>query len=108
MSAADHGRPTSSPPARVFFLYNGFADGIPPFEDFVHVFEFAGERPRLVDVVLVAVGQHPTAVRAVLDGAEQEVHVGTDPAVKGVAISAEFGGSGVGDHVGVWEPDAFS
>lgn len=90
------------------FFYNGFANGIPPFEDFVHVLEFAGKGPRFISAVLVPVGEYPAAVGTVLDGAEEEVHVRTDPAVEGVAVGAEFGGSGIGDHVGVWEPAAFS
>lgn len=83
---------------------NGAAQGVPAVEDGEHVVELAGKGPRLVNVVLVLVRQHPAAVGAVLDGREQKVHVGPDPAVEGVAVGAEVARAWVLDHVGVGEP----
>jgi hypothetical protein len=39
------------------------AYGVPVFENFFDFREFPGERPRLVNVVFVAMGENPTAVR---------------------------------------------
>ncbi len=83
---------------------NRFAHRIPAFEYLVDFFEFSGEGPGFFDVVLVGVSEDPAAVGAVLDGAEEEMHVWSDPAVEGVAVFAELTGSRVGDHVGVGEP----
>jgi len=48
--------------------------------------------------------QHPTTILAAFDGREEEMHVGPDPAVEGVAVFAKMLGFGVFDHVCVWEP----
>jgi len=51
------------------------------------------------------VGEDPAAVGTVFDGAEEEVHVWAYPAVESVAVVAEVGSFGVGDHVFVGEPE---
>jgi hypothetical protein len=49
--------------------------GVPAFEHGFDVFEVAGEGPGFVNIVRIAVGEHPAAVCAVFDGAEEEVDV---------------------------------
>ena len=48
--------------------------------------------------------QDPAAVLAVFYGGEQEVYIGSDPAVEGIAILAEMLRAWVADHILVGEP----
>jgi hypothetical protein len=52
------------------------------------------------------VRQNPAAVLSVLDGGEQEVDIGPDPAVEGISILAEMLCAWVTDHIFVGEPDS--
>ena len=51
-------------------------------------------------------GQYPAAVLTPFQGREQEVHILSDPAVKGIPVLAELFCAGVLYHVFVREPNA--
>src|SRR5262245_54151369 len=62
------------------------AHRVPVLERLAHLTQLPRKTPRLLDVVLVRVRQYPAAVGAVLDGAEQEVHLRPDPTVERVTV----------------------